>query len=429
MRNKVLQAQLDGVPFALCPSSMSALLEMANTETPRAEGTPRVAHDSVVYQKIGAIAIISVDGGMYKKGVNGMCSSIASYEQLVKFRDAAEEDAGVETVVYRVDTPGGAVAGADEAEAKIFTSKKKTITFFENMGASAGIWVFMASDEVYASETTMLGSIGVVVSYMEQDEDDKRIEIVSKNAPNKRCSLNGDCKEKITSMINTYEDMFHARVEKNTGFTTEQIKSTFNNGGMIFAKEAHKAGFIKDVMTFDALLKSLNIGSTIPTASRSDNLVIENTGADMKFDRENLDAAETAFNALVANRDTLTNRNDSLALDLQTVKTALDTKNDEMTTLVASHESQLSEAEGKVATAEKGLVDFKAETTTRLQEADSTGVSVSVALAMVQAATAEDASVVALKSQESGGHTPQNSAHEDGDIKKRCDALDITFVD
>ena len=405
MRNKVLQAQLDKMPLALCPSSMLALLEMANSETPRAEyQTPKVANESVVYEKRGSIAIISIDGGMYKKDIGGLCGSVASYDKMVKFMDMAENDDEVKTIIHRVDSPGGAVHGVDEVEAKIASSKKETITFYENIGASGAIWAFSASKKIYASEATMLGSIGVVVSYMEEEDDSKRIEIVSKNAPNKRCSLNGDCKEKITAMINTYEDMFYARVEKNTGFSAEKIKSTFDNGGMIFATEALKAGFIQGITTFDSLLKSLkkSNGSTYisleanPTAS-GDNSKKNNTGADMKFDREDLDATEEAFKVLVANRDTLTNRNETLKTQLQTMETALEAKNEELNSLKTESEAKLSEAEGKLA-----------EIETRVEEAMAVGADAKTILAMVKANSAEDASKIALDAKESSGASAQS---------------------
>lgn len=413
MRNEVLRSHMKKVPFMLHSTAMDSLLEMANSETPRAESiTPIVANESVTYEKRGHIAIISVDGGMYKKGMSGMCSSIASYQQMVMMSDKAENDDEVEIVIRRVDTPGGAVAGADEVEDRIYKSKKRTITFYENMGASAGIYIFSASDELYASESTMLGSIGVVVSYMEQEEDskNKRVEIVSKNAPNKRCSLNGTCKEEIQTMIDTYEEMFYARVMKNTGFTEERIKQVFNNGGMIFAKEAQREGFIKEVTTFDALLKSLqkNNGSTfVPSASIAENTKKNNQGADMEFNQSN-------FDILLESRSHLNGNIQALTEKLAELTTALEAKESELDALVASHTTKLSEAETK-------LVDFKAEVQTRLLEAKQTGVTFDTALAMVNASTAEEASKIALDEKESNGRTHQeNMSHKEdlwADIK------------
>jgi len=392
MRNKIFQAQLNGMAFALMPKDMSALMEMANSETPRAENSIEVANNAVAYETRKNVAIISVDGGMAKKGTGGLCSSIASYETMIQKLDTAEADANVDTVLWRVDTGGGAVDGVDEVGERIFNSSKKNVTFYENSGHSGGIWAFTASKEIYASETTMLGSIGVVVSYIEDNEDDKRIDIVSKNAENKRCSLNGDCKDRIKSMLDWYENIFYSRVMRNRNVSKAYIKSTFDNGGSIFASQALESNFIDGITTFDTLLKSLqsnNTGSTIvPTASVSESLTSDNSieinqGADMKFDRENLDATEASFNALVANRDTLTSRNDSLSMQLQTATTALEALEEEVVAEKASTSTMLSEA---VVTR-----------TARIQEAFATGVaSQGTILAMLEADTDEKASEIAL---------------------------------
>ena len=395
MRNKILQAALDGVPFALHEKSMSALLSMANSEIPRAEQqTPKVANNSVVYETRGNAAIISIDGGMYKKNIGGLCSAVASYDQMVKAIDKAEADENITTILFRVDSPGGAVAGVDEVEEKIYKSKKRTITLFENLGASGAIWAFMASDEVYATQTTQLGSIGVVVSYLKDEDEDKRVEIVSKNAKNKRCNLNGDCKEKISSMIDTYEEIFYERVMKNTGFDEEKIKTVFNDGDIIFSTKAYEEGFIQGVKTFDEVLKSiLTTTAATDALAPSVKTVNKTTGVTMEFDRDNLDATEQVFNALVLNRDTLTARQEKLSLDLQNKTVALET-------LQAEHEALQTE----VAGARNRLDDVE----TRLLEAISEGVVVKPALTMVLAEDSSTASKIALETKQSQGQTMQH---------------------
>jgi len=414
MRNDFIRAGLKKVPFMLHSTTMDSLLEMANSETPRAENPElKIANNSITYQTIGDIAIIGVDGAMYKKDIGGMCSSVVAYPAILQAIDKAEADDSIKTTLFRVDTPGGAVFGADEVEERIFNSKNKTITFFENMGASAGIYIFMASDEVYASETTMLGSIGVVVSYMEEDEETKkrRVDIVSKNAQNKKCSLNGNCKDEILSMINTHEAIFYDRVMKNTGFSEEKIKSTFNDGGMIFAKEAQNAGFIKEVISFSKLMKSINnSGSTfVPTASSDDTMKF-NTGAYMEFSQAN-------FDILLESRGHLNENIKTLNAKIEENGTALEAKDSDIAKLIAEHETKLSEAVAN-------LVSFKTETTTRMEEAINEGVDLKVALAMVNADSKETSSKLALDSKQSNGKTQTmsleqpKSAWEDQSFKR-----------
>jgi len=144
-----------------------------------------------------------------------------------------------------------------------------------------------------------------------------------------------------------------------------------------------------------------------------------NTGVTMKFDRDNLDDTEASFNALVANRDTLTSRMESLKIDGETKTVALDALNAEMDKLKIS-------MDGKVAGAEKAFADYKAEMQTRLAEAVSTGVTVEVAVDMVNADSKEDASKLALKANESDGGTNQTEKkEEDGEFAKRAENLGL----
>ena len=158
------------------------------------------------------------------------------------------------------------------------------------------MWIFTASDELYATPGTDLGSIGVVVAYEEESEENgkKTIEIVSKNAPNKRCSLNGDCKDRIQKKIDETEEMFFRVLEENTGFKQEQLIEIFDAGGVIKAEDALAANFIKDVIHFKPLMDKLILG--VNPASADAQAKIEsnsNKGEDMAKDHvEELQALE-----------------------------------------------------------------------------------------------------------------------------------------
>jgi ClpP class serine protease len=257
MRGSYLKAELLNQAYMVCPTKMKTYMDILGEEVAKVEDS-KVANNNVTYSNHGSVAVISIDGAMYKKGFNGACGeTVVAYPDIIEAIDIAEQDGNVNTILFRVDTPGGSVAGADEVRYRIKNSPKKTITFYENLGASGGMWIFTAADEIYASPITWLGSIGVVVAYEKDDGENKTVELVSKNAPNKRCSINGDCEEKMQNMINSIEDDFFATLEDNTGFNKESIIKIFDNGGVIKAEVAKENGFIKDISQFSVLLENL----------------------------------------------------------------------------------------------------------------------------------------------------------------------------
>lgn len=280
-RGDFIKADLLNQAFILCPAKMQTYMNVLSEGAIRTEEVG-VANNNVVYTVVDNVAIIAIDGAMYKKEFKGACGeSVVAYPNIIKAINIAESDNNIDTILFRVDTGGGSVAGAEEVRFRIKNSPKKTITFYENLGASGGIWIFTASDEIYAAPTTWLGSIGVVVAYEEEDPEtkNKKIELVSKNAPNKRCSTNGDCREKMQIMIDEIEKDFFMVLEENTGFKQEQLVEIFQNGGIIKAEIAKEKGFIKDIRQFSVLLGDIksNKGVRMPDTGQEDNSVnVEN---------------------------------------------------------------------------------------------------------------------------------------------------------
>ena len=268
MRADYIKQYLGQGIFAVCPRFMENIVDVVNSGEIAKETITEVtpAHS---YTKENNVAIITVDGAMSKRNtwMNAMCGGFASYDIIGNYIDMAEKDKDIDTILFAIDTPGGEVAGVDEVGEKIFNSNKKTITHYSNLGASAGIWAFSASDEIYASETTLIGSIGVISGYYKEKENENKVVMVSKNAKNKNCSLNGNCEQKIQSRIDKIEDIFYSRVTRNTKLTKEEISSKFNFGDVVSAEEAKEIGFLKNVISFDALKKTLVVG-TVPAKSK-----------------------------------------------------------------------------------------------------------------------------------------------------------------
>lgn len=272
-RGDLIKAELLNQPFILCPAKMQTYMNVLSAGAIKTDDVG-IANNNVVYTVVEDVAIISIDGAMYKKEFRGACGeSVVAYPNIIKAINIAEADERINKILFRVDTGGGSVAGAEEVRFRIKNSPKKTITFYENLGASGGIWIFTASDEIYAAPTTWLGSIGVVVAYEEEDPEtkNKKVELVSKNAPNKRCSTNGDCREKMQIMIDEIEKDFFMILEENTGFKQQELVEIFQNGGIIKAEIAKEKGFIKDIRQFSILLGEIkqNKGAGMPEEVQS----------------------------------------------------------------------------------------------------------------------------------------------------------------
>ncbi|MGL6193605.1 MAG: signal peptide peptidase SppA [Thermoguttaceae bacterium] len=88
---------------------------------------------------------------------------------IAKQIENARTDKDVKAVVLRVVSPGGTITGSDYYLYKLKEMKaERGIPVIVSMGAlaaSGGYYVSMVGDEIYAEETTITGSIGVIVPF------------------------------------------------------------------------------------------------------------------------------------------------------------------------------------------------------------------------------------------------------------------------
>ena len=118
------------------------------------------------------VAIVPVQGMiMEPPSDNPGKGSLGSMVKLLKQLDKEEHLKGILLVV---DSPGGGVTASDRMyeELKHFKDTKKipVVAVFEDVAASGGYYVAMASDHIMAHPTTITGSIGVISHFFDFSE-------------------------------------------------------------------------------------------------------------------------------------------------------------------------------------------------------------------------------------------------------------------
>ncbi len=76
----------------------------------------------------------------------------------------AQRDKRVKAVVLDVDSPGGSALASDhilQAELALEKSGKPLVVSMSGVAASGGYWISMAADKIFASPSTITGSIGI----------------------------------------------------------------------------------------------------------------------------------------------------------------------------------------------------------------------------------------------------------------------------
>ena len=111
------------------------------------------------------ISILSLNGIIGKVGIgrNGMC--LSSLNSLIEEVFAKPK---TRAVILSINSPGGSPVQSELISSRIRQlSREKSIpvySFIEDVGASGGYWLACTGEEIYASRSSVIGSIGVVSS-------------------------------------------------------------------------------------------------------------------------------------------------------------------------------------------------------------------------------------------------------------------------
>ncbi|MFU8803365.1 MAG: signal peptide peptidase SppA [Bradymonadaceae bacterium] len=112
------------------------------------------------------IAIVYIDG-MIVDGRSGATpfsgDLITGSETIARTLRSLADDDNVKAVVLRVDSGGGSASGSDVMfrELRRLTTKKPVIASMGNIAASGGYYAAAGADEIFATPTTLTGSIGI----------------------------------------------------------------------------------------------------------------------------------------------------------------------------------------------------------------------------------------------------------------------------
>jgi len=116
------------------------------------------------------LALIDIDGfigstaGIWSMGG----TSVADVKEKLK---RAEENDAVKGVLLRIDSPGGEVTASDliyrEVRAFRRRSGKPVVAYLMGLATSGGYYVALAADRVVAGPTTITGSVGVIMDFID----------------------------------------------------------------------------------------------------------------------------------------------------------------------------------------------------------------------------------------------------------------------
>ena len=115
----------------------------------------------------GTVAVIEMDRTINEEVAGEVAADLRE----------ARENESIDAVVLKVDSPGGGVSASESLYFAVERTAEEmpVVTSIQSTGASGGYYMSVPSDEIYVTPSSIVGSVGVRSTYLEQPSTDSEI--------------------------------------------------------------------------------------------------------------------------------------------------------------------------------------------------------------------------------------------------------------
>ncbi len=274
--------RITGDPWAITETALHTILEVAARENEAPEAVAaklgRQLQNSYNATERDGVAIIPVTGPLFRyANIFTAISGASSYELIARDFMSALENPQISSIILDIDSPGGEVNGVSELASMIFEARgtKPVIAYASGDAASGAYWIASAADEIVVSETSALGSIGVVGIYRGKSakESAETVEIVSSQSPHKRLDPTSDGgRAKLQTRIDSMADVFVSTIARNRSVTPDHVLEHYGGGDVMIGAHAVNAGLADRIGSLERLITEL---SSLKTQSPRTTTMVE----------------------------------------------------------------------------------------------------------------------------------------------------------
>jgi protease-4 len=192
------------------------------------------------------VALITLRG-LISSSIPGNLSD-SMVEDMRAALEQAREDGNVKAIVLEIDSPGGEVTASDEiynAVVKV-RAKKPVVVYMDSLAASGGYYVSCGGKFLMANETTITGSIGVIIQTLNYEQLFNKIGLASvvfksgkfKDILNGARPMTPEERDLIQSFVMQTYDKFVGIVARERGVPADTLRNTIADGRILSGKDA-----------------------------------------------------------------------------------------------------------------------------------------------------------------------------------------------
>ena len=184
----------------------------------------------------------------------------------------ARDDDHVKGIVLEIDSPGGEVTASDAIYSALVKARarKPVVIYMDSLAASGGYYVSCGGKFLMASETTITGSIGVIIQTLNYEQLLNKVGLASvvfksgkfKDMLNGARPITPEERELVQSFIMKTYDKFLGIVAKERNLPADLLRNTIADGRILSGKDAFDHKLIDGLGEFeDAFAKAKQLGN------------------------------------------------------------------------------------------------------------------------------------------------------------------------
>jgi protease-4 len=186
--------------------------------------------------------------------------------------EQARDDNHVKGIVLEVDSPGGEVTASDAIYSALIKTRarKPVVVYMDSLAASGGYYVSCGGKYLMASDTTITGSIGVIIQTLNYEQLFNKVGLASvvfksgkfKDMLNGARPITPEERELVQSFIMKTYDKFLGIVAKERNLPADLLRNTIADGRILSGKDAFDNKLIDGLGELDdAFAKAKQLGN------------------------------------------------------------------------------------------------------------------------------------------------------------------------
>ena len=183
----------------------------------------------------------------------------------------ARDDSRVKAIVLEIDSPGGEVTASDAIYSAVVKARlrKPVVVYMDSLAASGGYYVSCGGKFLMANETTITGSIGVIIQTLNYEQLFNKVGLASvvfksgkfKDMLNGARPITPEERELVQNFIMKTYDKFLGIVATERKLPADLLRNTIADGRILSGKEALEHKLIDGLGELDdAFSKAKELG-------------------------------------------------------------------------------------------------------------------------------------------------------------------------